>query len=144
MLVKQFKTGYEAKSYIAALKKKYEAELLNDMESFENGGIEYGYILQKAIEEMGNNFEVIDLSGLRNYSITFSEELEKYFEENKSLLLGNTVKFKLSKEADEYIDELTGVLSSEFHARIYRAFTVKLLLKNLYLKSYEEKSFLKK
>ncbi|WP_195233282.1 hypothetical protein [Holdemanella biformis] len=139
-MIKQFKTGYEAKTYLYSLKKFYEDRNLKNMESFECKGIEYGYVLEEALNLIGD-FKNIDFDELRNYKIIFPEEYQKYLEENEQKLNGSTIKFKLSEEASEKIDEITNYLAEYWKVRLYRAFTVKIVLKYLYLKLIEKKEF---
>ena len=78
---------------------------------------------------------------MQNYKIIFPEEYQKYLEENEQKLNGSTIKFKLSEEASEKIDEITNYLAEYWKVRLYRAFTVKIVLKYLYLKLIEKKEF---
>ena len=90
---------------------------------------------------MIGDFKNIDFDELRNYKIIFPEEYQKYLEENEQKLNGSTIKFKLSEEASEKIDEITNYLAEYWKVRLYRAFTVKIVLKYLYLKLIEKKEF---
>ena len=111
-----------------------------DIFNFECKGIEYGYVLEEALNLIGD-FKNIDFDELRNYKIIFPEEYQKYLEENEQKLNGSTIKFKLSEEASEKIDEITNYLAEYWKVRLYRAFTVKIVLKYLYLKLIEKKEF---
>lgn len=140
MLVKQFRTGYEAKCYLILLKKKYDEEVEEQFESFETRGVEYGYVLGKATKEI-ENIELVDFEKLLNHKVEYSDEEIDYLNQNEEKLKGGTIKFKLSDEASEKIDTLTTYLSDKLNMRLYRAFTVKLLLKNLYLRKIQNTHF---
>ena len=140
-MIKQFKTGYEARTYLFALKKYYE-DKLGDLESFEYRGVEYGYILEEAINLI-QDCKNINFDELRNYKINFPKMYEEYFVENSKDLEGTTIKFKLSDYACEKIDEITIYLAEYWKIRLYRAFTVKILLKLLYTNIIEGKDFKK-
>lgn len=140
MLVKQFRTGYEAKSYLLILKKYYDKKNGNQFESFETRGVEYGYILNESTEEIRDIYE-IDFKALLEYKIEYSKEDELFLDENQDKLKGGTIKFKLSDEASEKIDQITQMLSDKWNMRLYRAFSVKLILKYLYVLKIEKKDF---
>ncbi|GAQ19487.1 phosphate:sodium symporter [Oceanobacillus picturae] len=140
MLVKQFRTGYEAKSYLFILKKYYDKKIENQFESFETRGVEYGYILNEATEEI-HDIEKIDFKELLEYKIRYSEDDLSFLEENNDKLKGGTIKFKLTDEASDKIDAITQMLSKKWNMRLYRAFSVKLILKYLYVRKIEKKDF---
>ncbi|WP_062353766.1 hypothetical protein [Bacillus kwashiorkori] len=138
MLVKQFRTGYEAKTYLLALKKFYDEENKKRFESFETRGVEYGYILNEATKAIGE-IEKVDYKELVERKIVFPKEIKLYLLENEEKLKGGTIKFKLSEDASIKIDQVTQYLSENWNMRLYRAYSVKILLKLLYLIKIENK-----
>lgn len=141
MIVKQFRTGYEAKAYLLILKKFYDEENADVFESFETRGVEYGYILNEATKEIGD-IDKIDFKKLVEYKSSFSEDYQQYLIENEDKLKGGTIKFKLNTEASDKIDRITHYLSEKWNIRLYRAYSVKILLKFLYLRKIESIEFM--
>ncbi len=137
MQVKQFRTGYEAKCYLIILRDFYRKKIDNQFESFETGGIEYGYILDEAAKEIGD-IENINFKDILDYSIVYSKEEMAFLENNEASLKGGTIKFKLTNETSDFIDRLTIMLSDQWNMRLYRAFSVKLMLKYLYIKKMDK------
>ena len=137
MQVKQFRTGYEAKCYLILLKNFYSKKIDNQFESFETGGIEYGYILEEAAKEIGE-MENLNFRDILDYEITYSEEEQEFLKNNEASLKGGTIKFKLTDETSEFIDKLTVMLTEQWNMRLYRAFSVKLMLKYLYIQKIDK------
>ena len=127
MIVKQFKTGREAKEYLLCLKEMFNKENEGNFESFETRGVEYGYILNEAAKQI-SDFSSVDFVALIEKEVSL-EQFSIFLEANKEKLKGGTIKFKLSDVSNKKIDQLTLYLSNLLKIRVYRAFTVKLLLK---------------
>lgn len=136
MIIKQFKTGVEAKSYLLCLKMIFDEENRSKFESFETRGVQFGWILNEATRSIDDIYK-INWIRLMDYNL----DLKKYsslLDKNNDRLKGGTIKFKLSDKANKVIDNLTVYLSQLLKQRVYRAFAVKLLLKYLLIIKAEE------
>lgn len=138
MKVKQFRTGYEAKCYLLILKDYYSKKIDNQFESFETGGIEYGYILDEAAKEIGNDIDNVNFKDVLDHKVVYSQEQDVFLNSNNDKLKGGTIKFKLTDDTSELIDKITTTLSEQWNMRLYRAFSVKLMLKYLYIQKIEK------
>ena len=122
MIVKQFLLGYEAKQYLIAIRKLFRK---NDFAGDTSVRIENGFVLNKIIDN--TDIYGVDWESVIKQKITIPES-----EDSEASSVGKTVKFKLSDQAYEKINELVIFLSNGLNMRIYRAYAVKLFLKNYY------------
>ena len=66
------------------------------------------------------------------------QEQDVFLNSNNDKLKGGTIKFKLTDDTSELIDKITTTLSEQWNMRLYRAFSVKLMLKYLYIQKIEK------
>ena len=121
MIVKQFLLGYEAKQYLLAIK---EWIRIVDFGGDNSVRIENGYVLNKIIEN--TDIFSVDWDKVIKVHINVPETTDKE-------IAGKTVKFKLKDSCYSKINDLVVFLSDSLNMRIYRAYAVKLFLKNYYL-----------
>lgn len=124
MVIKQFKVGSDTKKMLLCLQDILTKELMekSGTSSFEIK-VEYGFILNEAVKAAGD-ISKIDFEGLLNKKV----EIPMTFEKEVN---GTTLKFRLRDGVSEVIDKATLVISEQLNgARVYRAMSVKLLLKN--------------
>lgn len=121
MIVKQFLLGYEAKQYLLAIK---EWIRIVDFGGDNSVRIENGYVLNKIIEN--TDIFSVDWDKVIKVHINVPETTDKE-------IVGKTVKFKLKDSCYSKINDLVVFLSDSLNMRIYRAYAVKLFLKNYYL-----------
>lgn len=122
MIVKQFLLGYEAKQYLISIRELFRR---NDFAGDTSVRIENGFVLNKIIAR--TDVYSVDWENVIRQKITIPE-----CEDSEASSVGKTVKFKLSDQSFEKINELVVFLSNALHIRIYRAYAVKLFLKNYY------------
>ena len=122
MIVKQFLLGYEAKQYLIAIRELFRK---NDFAGDTSVRIENGFVLNKIIDS--TDVYSVDWENVIKQKITIPE-----YEDSEASSVGKTVKFKLSDQSFEKINELVVFLSNALNMRIYRADAVKLVLKNYY------------
>jgi len=135
MVVKQFKVGVEAKKYLlyiqSILGEEFKQEKMS--EDFEIK-IEYGYVLNKAVNEAvegtDNDLKKINWKDLLDKKVVYPEGYD-FVKKNMS---GGTIKFKLRDGVSDKIDEATLLISEQLGGiRVYRALAVKLFLKQFFL-----------
>lgn len=122
LIVKQFLLGYEAKQYLISIRELFRR---NDFAGDTSVRIENGFVLNKIIAR--TDVYSVDWENVIRQKITIPE-----YEDSEASSAGKTVKFKLSDQSFEKINELMVFLSNALHIRIYRAYAVKLFLKNYY------------
>ena len=115
MVIKQFKIGAETKNYLNLIRENIRA---TDFACDDTVRIENGFVLNKVVSSTDIN------------DVDWKAVIEHKIIESNGTFVGETVKFKLSNETMEQINALVVLLSDTLNMRIYRAYAVKLFLKN--------------
>ena len=123
MIIRQIRTGIEARSMLEKLKTIYLEERFKD----EQVTMTVGYILNSAYDEAK---DIDDWNNVINSNLYIEDEFIAKVKESKT----QVIRFKLSDDTSKGIDTLTKKFSEELGLRAQIGFTSKQILKAALLK----------
>lgn len=133
-MIKQFKTGKEAKIYLICAQQILDHELRKKhaLDESEIGRVEYGFTLNEAVDSV-HHINDVNWIEINDINAEIPEAFQSILDENEKILQGSTIKFRLRAHVNERIDQLTILLAEQLGVRVYRALAVKLYLKRFFL-----------